>query len=265
VEEEMGVLEGRVAVVTGAGRGVGKAVALGYAREGADVVVVSRTLEQVERTAAEIEALGRRSLAMKTDVSDADAVRTLADKALSVFGRIDILVSNASPASAIFPVEDMPLARWREIQAINVEGTVLLLQAFGPGMLERGSGSVIIVTSTVGVNGAPRSSAYGASKAALNHLTRTVATEWGPRGVRVNALLPGPVSTERNQSVTADREKYEFLMSLMALKHFPVAEDMVGPAIFLASDASRCVTGHQLVVDNGISAVAREANVRMMG
>jgi len=192
-------------------------------------VVVSRTRSQLDASKERIEALGRKCLPIEMDVSDAAAVRAMADEALRTFGKVDILVSNAAPPSVVAPIENLPLEKWRHIQAVNVEGTILLLQALGPQMLQRGRGNVIVVSSTLGMNGNPNSAAYGASKAALNHLTRTVAAEWGPRGVRVNALVPGPVNTERVKAVTSNQSIYDELVSMMPLRRFPVAEDMVGP------------------------------------
>lgn len=255
----MGALDGKVAVVTGAGRGIGAAVAYGFAQEGADLVLVSRTKSQLEANKARIEALGRKAIAIEMDVSNAAQVEAMAKQALETFGKVDVLVSNAAPPSVVSPIEDMPLDKWRHIQSVNVEGAILLLQALGPNMLERGSGSVIMVSSTLGMNGNPYSTAYGASKAALNHLTKSVAAEWGPRGVRVNGLVPGPVDTERVKHVTSIPEVYEHILSLMPLRKYPVAEDMVGPAVFLAGDASAMITGHLLVVDAGLGSLCREA------
>jgi NAD(P)-dependent dehydrogenase (short-subunit alcohol dehydrogenase family) len=252
-------LKGKTAIVTGAGRGIGAALALGMARAGANVVLASRNQSQLDGIRTRIEQDGGAALAVATDMSDPEGVHALVRRALEAYGRVDVLVSNAAASSIIAPLISVPLADWRALQAVNVEGTICLLQAAGPHMLARGSGSVIIVSSTLGMNGNPNSSAYGASKAALNHLTRTVAAEWGPRGVRVNGLLPGPTATERVKAVTDDPAKYQAISALMPLGRWPTAQDMVGPALFLASDASGFVTGQLLVVDGGLSAVCREA------
>jgi len=252
-------LNGRTALVTGAGRGIGAAIARALANDGASVILASRTIEQLEKVASEIEARGGCALAVATDMANPGEVRRLVDRGLDRFGGLDMLVSNAAADSLITPLIDMPLAGWRKLHSVNVEGTITLLQSAGPHLLKQRSGSVLIVSSTLGLNGNPYSSAYGGSKAILNHITRTVAAEWGPSGVRVNALLPGPVATERVRSVTEDTEKYAAIRTLMPLRRWPIAEDMVGPALFLLTDASACVTGHLLVVDCGLSAVAREA------
>lgn len=257
-------LKGKTALITGSGRGIGAALALGMSQAGANIVLASRNQTQLDEVRTRIEAAGGSAIAVATDMSDPASVKSLVQRALDNYRHIDILVSNAAASSIIAPLIDVPLAGWRALQAVNVEGTISLLQAAGPHMLKRGSGSVIIVSSTLGMNGNPNSSAYGASKAALNHLTRTVAAEWGPSGVRVNGLLPGPTATERVKAVTDDPAKYRAIAALMPLGRWPSAEDMIGPALFLASEASAFITGQLLIVDGGLSAVCREAGQAVM-
>lgn len=254
-------LAGQVALVTGSGRGIGAAIALGLARAGATVALSSRSPDQLAAVKAQIEALGGTAEALVADLSEPDGAERLVARTIAAFGRLDVLVANAAAPSVIAPIVDMPIDGWRQVQAINLDATFALLKFAGPHMLARGSGSVIIVSSTLGLAGNPNSSAYGASKAALNHLARTAAAEWGPRGVRVNALLPGPTATERVRAVTDDPVLYAAIAGLMPLGRWPTAEDMVGPALFLASDASACITGQLLIVDSGIGAVAREAGL----
>ncbi|MFH5824676.1 SDR family NAD(P)-dependent oxidoreductase [Georgenia sp. AZ-5] len=254
-----GALAGKAALVTGAGRGIGRAIALAFAEEGADVVVTSRTASELQETAALVEALGRRALPVVTDMSDRDQIFSLVDRALGAFGQLDVVVSNAAPASRGGALVDMPIEHLQTMLTVNIEGTVSLLQAAGPHMLRRGSGSVIIVSSTLGLKGNPFSVPYGATKAALNHLTQSLAGEWGPDGVRVNALLPGPVETERVRPVTDDPVKRAQIAELFATKRWPRMEEITEPAVFLASDASTFVNGHLLVVDGGLSALARES------
>lgn len=255
----MAMLQGKVALVTGGGKGIGAAIARGFALEGAAVAVVSRTRDQLDATVASIEQAGGVGLAIPADLSAPDAPRAIVAEVLDRLGRLDILVCNAAGASVVAPVVEMPIEKFRALHAINLESTILLLQAAGPHMIERGSGKVIIVSSTLGLNGNPGSSAYGSSKAALNHLARTVAWEWGAYGINVNALVPGPVATERVQHVLDQPGIRDHILDLMAIREYPAADDMIGPALFLASDMSRSITGHLLVADNGISAVAREA------
>jgi len=256
-------LQGKTAILTGAGRGIGAALAKGMALAGANVVVTSRTQEQLDKTVAQISLAGGQATAIVSDMGNPRSVKALVAHALDVFGQIDILVSNAAADSIIAPLLDVRLEDWRALQAVNVEGTISLLQAGGPHLLARKSGSVIIVSSTLGMNGNPNSSAYGASKASLNSLVKSVSAEWGPYNVRVNGLVPGPTVTERVKAVTDDPQKFQAIQSLMPLGRWPRAEDMIGPALFLASDASSCVTGHLLVVDGGLSAICREAGHAM--
>lgn len=254
-------LKGRTALITGGARGIGRAIAEGFAREGANIVVTARSADALAQVQTVLESLGIKALAVTADLGNRDAVFDVVAEAEARFGSIDILVSNAAAPSVNGPLVEFPIEAWRHIQAVNTEAALSLLQAAGPKMLARGSGSVIVVSSTLGVNGNPNSSAYGASKAALNHMVKTAAAEWGPSGVRVNGLLPGPTATERVQAVTGDPDKSQLIVNLIPLRRWPTGEDMVGPAVFLASDASAAVTGHLLVADGGLSAIAREAGV----
>lgn len=170
-----------------------------------------------------------------------------------------MIVSNAAAESIGSPIVSMPGQHWRDMLGLNVEGTAALPRAAGPAMLRRQSDSVVVVSSTLGLKDNPNSAAYAASKAALNSLVQSVAGEWGPSGVRVNGLLSGPVETERVRSVTDDPVKRELIANLFALKRWPDMAEITAPIRFLASDASTFVTGHWLVVDGGLSALARES------
>jgi NAD(P)-dependent dehydrogenase (short-subunit alcohol dehydrogenase family) len=252
-------LEGRVALVTGAGRGIGRAIAGAFADAGADVVVSSRTEAELIAAEAAIEKAGRNALAVVADLTDRRQVFEMADKAQQKFGAIDIVVSNAAALNRHGAMVDMDLELLRTMLAVNLEGTVSLLQAVGPHMLDRGSGSVIIVSSGLSLRGSPYFAAYGASKAALNHLALSLAGEWGPHGVRVNALVPGPVITERMRPVAEDPVKYAQIRELFPLGRWPGLDEITTPALFLASDASSFVNGQLLVVDGGLSSVAVES------
>lgn len=249
------LLAGQVALVTGSGRGIGAAIAIGLARAGAAIMLSSRSADQLAAVKARIENAGGTADTEVTDLGEPDGAERLIARTIAAFGRLDVLVANAAAPSIIAPIVDLPIDGWRRVQAVNLDATFALLKFAGPHMLAQGSGSVIIVSSTLGLAGNPNSSAYGASKAALNHLARTAAAEWGSRGVRVNALLPGPTATERVQAVTDDPVLYDAVAALMPLGRWPTAEDMVGPALFLASDASACITGQLLIVDSGIAAL----------
>jgi len=255
-----GVLAGRKALVTGAGRGIGEAIALAFAREGADVVLVSRTIGQLNEVKEKIEALGRRAVAIPTDMGDHVGVLDLADKALDALGGMDIVVSNAAFGGGLVHMLDISPEQWRHTQAANVEGPLLLLKELAPHFFEKGSGNIIFVSSIRGTNGAPGTGAYGASKAALNSVTKTLACEWGPMGVRVNAICPGPVDTQMiAEAFTGNRKLYDYFGKLAPLKRWTQAEDCAGPAVFLASDAARAITGHLLIVDGGLTAILQDA------
>jgi NAD(P)-dependent dehydrogenase (short-subunit alcohol dehydrogenase family) len=254
------VLQGKCAIVTGAGRGIGAAIALAFAREGADVALAARSVAELNAVRDKIAALGRRALVVPTDMADPQQIRDLVAKSLSGLGRIDIVVSNAAIPGPMLPLTAVDADTWRQVQAINTDGPLTLLLAAGPHMLARGSGCAIIVSSIRGLNGVPYGGAYGASKAALNSITRTLACEWGPQGVRVNAICPGPVDTYMVQSVLGDNQPLrDYYGQLAPLKRWTQPEDCAEPAVFLASDAARAITGHLLVVDGGLSATSQDA------
>lgn len=252
-------LAGKVALVTGAGRGIGEAIALKFASAGADLVLAARTQSQLESVKQKIEALGRQAIVVPTDMADSAQAVALANKALAAFGHVDIVVSNAG-ASSNLPAAEVPGKIWREIQATNLEGPLAMLQTLAPGMFKRHSGNVIFISSIRGTSGVPYGSPYAASKAAINSLTRTLACEWGPQGIRVNAILPGPVDTDMVRGYFKGNKKlYDYYGNLAPLKRWTLAEDCAGPALFLASDAASAVTGHLLVVDGGLTATLQDS------
>jgi NAD(P)-dependent dehydrogenase (short-subunit alcohol dehydrogenase family) len=253
------ILAGKVALVTGAGRGIGEAIALKFASEGADLVLAARTQTQLDDVKRKIETLGRRAIAVPTDMSDSAQAIALAKKALDTFGHVDIVVSNAGMSSTL-PIAEVPAAIWREIQATNLEGPLAMLQTLAPSMFERHSGNVIFISSIRGTSGVPYGGPYAASKAAINSVTKTLACEWGPQGIRVNAILPGPVDTDMVRGFFKGNKKlYDYYGNLAPLKGWTQAEDCAGPALFLASDAAKAVTGHTLVVDGGLTAQLQDA------
>jgi 2-deoxy-D-gluconate 3-dehydrogenase len=247
-------LSGKKALVTGATRGIGRAIAIGLAAAGADVAIAARNGDQLREVAAEIEAGGRRSLVLPTDVTDADAVRAMVTSAIDGLGGVDVLVNNAGGSSFMGPFTDMRFRGWEKVMRLNVESVVHATQALGPHLLERGSGSVINIASVAGLTGSPALAAYGASKAALVSLTKTLAIEWGSAGVRVNALCPGWTATDLNRDLWSNEQLSSALMARVPLARWAGAEEMVGPAVFLAADASSYVTGQVLVADGGLTA-----------
>jgi NAD(P)-dependent dehydrogenase (short-subunit alcohol dehydrogenase family) len=244
-------LDGKVAVVTGGGSGLGAAMAKGLAQAGAVLVVADVNDEGAEQTAATIERQGGRASTAHCDVTDSGAVNELADRVVAEHGSADILVNSAGMAHRS-PAEDFPEDRFDAIVALNLKGTYLPCQAFGRKMLAQGSGSIVNIASIGGFIGYPHASAYVATKGGVVQLTRVLALEWIDRGVRVNAIGPGlcdsPMTRARalESSVTSD-----FIRARSLRKELILPRELVGAAVFLASGASARVTGHTLMVDDG--------------
>ena len=251
-------LAGRKAIITGAGKGIGEAIAHRFAEEGAAIVLVARTANDLERVATAIRARGGTAHIVTADMGDPDQVVSTVEKAAQLMGGIDIVVSNAAATSNV-PLMDISLREWNQIQQVNVTGTLTLLQKAFPFLAGHPAASALIVSSIRGLSGTPTTGAYGASKAALNHLTRTLAVEWGDAGVRVNAILPGPVFTplmeESANNNPKIRERYE---NCAPVAGWTYPDDIAEPALFLVSRASRKVNGHLLVVDGGLTAINQD-------
>ena len=247
-------LTGKTALVTGASRGIGRALALGLARAGADVALSARDEALLSQVRDEVEALGRKAVVLPADVTDAEACVRLAEDSIAALGSLDVLVNNAGGSSYMGAFTDLRFSGWEKTMRLNVDSIVHLSQAVGRHMLERGSGSVVNVASVAGLTGTPTLAAYGASKAAVISLTKTLALEWGSAGVRVNALCPGWTKTDLNKDLWGDEGLAAMMVSTTGLKRWADAEEMVGPTVFLASDASSYVTGQALVVDGGQTA-----------
>lgn len=247
-------LTGRTALVTGASRGIGRAVAVGLAAAGADVALSARDSEALEQVRTEVEALGRKAFVLPADVTDADACRQLVESSVASLGHLDVLVNNAGGSSFFGPFADLRFSGWEKTMRLNVDSIVHLSQAAGRHMVARGSGSIINVSSVAGLGGTPMMAAYGASKAAVLSLTRTLAVEWGTTGVRVNALCPGWTKTDLNRDLWSGPDGGAALVADQAMHRWGTVEEMVGPVVFLASDASSFVTGQALVVDGGQTA-----------
>lgn len=240
----------RVCLVTGGGRGIGRAIALGLAAEGGLVAVAARTHKQCEEVASEI---GERGLAVELDVTDGEACERALAEVAARFGRPSVLVNAAGISPVRQRAELHSVEAFRQILDVNVSGAYLTTRAAAPYLLD-GGGAVVMVASVLGTVASPRLAGYGASKAALIQLTRTLAREWADRGVRVNALCPGYVKTEMTAAMLAvDRLRDEVLRAT-PLGRVATADEIVGPALFLASDEASYVTGATLVVDGGMAA-----------
>ena len=246
-------LTGRAAVVIGGTSGIGRTLALGLAQAGADVAASSRRQSEVDATAAEIEKVGRRSLRVPSDVKDRASLETLLAQSVAAFGKVDILINCAGKTKRT-PTLSVGEAEWAEILETNLTGTLRGCQVFGRHMLERGSGRIINIASLSSFVALLEVAAYGASKAAVAALTKSLAIEWGPRGVCVNAIAPGVFRTALNQALLDGSDRGREFLLRTPMKRFGRVEELAGAAIFLSSDAASFVNGEVLVVDGGFLA-----------
>lgn len=246
----MGQLDNQVAVVTGAGRGIGRAIALKFASEGANVACVSRTAENSEKVAGEVRALGRQAWAYAVDVADAKAVAAAAEKILSDARRVDILVNNAGVTKDGLLMR-MSEEDWDVVLNTNLKGAFSLTKAFARSFLKQRSGRIINVASIIGLIGNAGQANYAASKAALIGFTKSVARELGSRGITANALAPGFIETDMTAALNEEMRKR--LLDKIPLACFGQSEDIANAALFLAGPAGRYVTGQVLVVDGGMA------------
>ena len=246
-------LTGRTAVVIGATSGLGKAIALGLADAGADVVPTGRRANLASEVAREIEARGRRSLVIAADVSDTSSIQELADTVVERFGKVDILV-NAAGRTIRRPTLDVSDDEWDGIMDTNLTGMLRGCRAFGRHMIERRYGRIINIGSLTSVVALYEVAAYGASKAGVAALTKSLAIEWAPHGVCVNAILPGVFRTALNEGLLDGTERGRELLIRTPMRRFGQPEEVAGAAVFLASEAAGFVTGHLLAVDGGFLA-----------
>ncbi|HMI44062.1 MAG TPA: glucose 1-dehydrogenase [Gemmatimonadaceae bacterium] len=246
-------LTNRIAVVIGATSGIGKAIALGLADAGADVVPTGRRAKLATEAAHEIEARGRRSLAMAADVSDSNSIQALADAVIKEFGKVDILV-NAAGRTVRRPTLEVSDDEWNAIMDTNLTGMLRACRVFGRHMIERRYGRIINIGSLTSLVALHEVAAYGASKAGVAALTKSLAVEWAPHGVCVNAILPGVFRTALNEGLLDGTDRGRELLTRTPMKRFGQPEEVAGAAVFLASEAASFVTGHLLAVDGGFLA-----------
>lgn len=246
-------LAGRVAVVIGGTSGIGRALSVGLASAGAHVVASARRADLVEGVAADIEARGVRTLRVASDVTNRASLVALRAQVLAEFGRLDVLV-NCAGRTKRGPTLEFSEADWNDILECNLTGTFRSCQVFGAAMLERGYGRIVNIASLSSFVAFQEVAAYGASKAAVAALTKSLALEWGPRGVNVNAIAPGVFKTDLNHALLEGTERGRELLLRTPLGRFGKLEELVGAAVFLASESASFVNGEILAVDGGFLA-----------
>ena len=245
-------LAGRVALVTGGSRGIGKAIAVGLAKFGADVVVTSRKLPDLEEVATEIKDLGRKSMAVATHVGRMDEIAALVPRVTDEFGRIDILVNNAATNPTMDPALDVEERAWDSIMNLNLKGLFFLSQAVARVMKEQGGGTIINVASVAGIT-PDILPVYSISKAGVIMATKVMAQQWAQYNIRANALAPGLIKTRFSQALWDNEDILQGAMLFTPMRRPGEPDEMVGSVVFLASDASSYVTGHVLVADGGVA------------
>ncbi|MCF6139384.1 SDR family NAD(P)-dependent oxidoreductase [Pseudalkalibacillus berkeleyi] len=245
-------LDGKLAVITGAGRGIGQAIAIGFAEAGADVVLLSRTETDLEQTAEAVKEHGRKAFIHPTDVTDRDQVNEIVSQVIETHGKVDILVNNAG-MNIRTPAFKVTEDEWKSIMDTNLQSAFMLSQQFGQHMKETGGGRIINIASVAGTTALRTGVVYAATKAAMIQMTKNLALEWGEHGIQVNAIGPWYFRTPLTEKLLSDEKYLNDILDRTPLKRVGELPELVGPAVFLASDASSYVTGQTLFVDGGMT------------
>jgi NAD(P)-dependent dehydrogenase (short-subunit alcohol dehydrogenase family) len=252
--KELFSLEGKVALVTGASRGIGRAIALGLAEAGADVAVAARGEAELESVAKEIDTLGRRAVVVPTDVTDRAQIEAMVTRTVDELGNVSVLVNNAGGTRFKAPLLALRPEGWDKVLTLNLDSAFHATQVTAQHMVDAGGGSIIQMTSVAGIQGAELLSMYSAAKGGIRLFTQAVAKELASSGVRVNSIAPGWVATDLNANLREEEESDRFITSMIPMGRWGRADEIVGAAIYLASDASSFVTGATIVIDGGQTA-----------
>ena len=247
-------LAGKIAIVTGASRGIGRSVALAYAEAGAKVTVAARSVDDLETLAKEIEAAGSEALVAPTDVTSRDSIQEMVDATVSKFGGLDVLVNNAGGSNFTAPLLTMRPSGWDKIRTLNYDSVFHCTQIGAQAMLDSGGGSIIQIASVAGIDGAPGLSMYSGAKGGVRLFTQAVAKELAASGIRLNSIAPGWIDTPLNEWATSDEGALREMEKMIPMGRIGKPEEITGAAIYLASDASSFVTGATLVIDGGQTA-----------
>ena len=251
-------LSGKVAIVTGASRGLGQTFARALARAGADLVITSRRLDSLKPFQEEVESLGRRAVSLELDVRSEDSIRTMVGDAAKAYPRLDILVNNAG-CNVRKKAVDVTWDDWNLILDTNLRGAFFVAQSVAKQMIPHGRGRIINIGSLTSVTGSAGLGPYGASRGGIRQLTMSLADDWGPHGITVNCLAPGWFKTDQNRVMYDDPEWVAYLLDRIPVRRPGKPSDLEGPIVFLASDASEYITGQTLLVDGGMSTGAVRA------
>ena len=243
-------LTGKNAIVTGSAQGLGRKIALSLAQNGCSLILAD--IVHPDGTAEQIEKVGSRCIPMQMDVSDETQVKNLVKKAVSEYKRVDILVNNAGISQLSFtPTEDSPVEEWDKVIRVNLRGTFLCSKYVGKQMIGGGGGSIINISTTAGITGVPRATAYSASKAGVILLTKSLALEWAKYNIRVNSIAPHYIETDLTSRLRASEKVYDGLIKQIPMKRFAEPDEIIGTILLLASAASSYITGTVIVVDGG--------------
>ncbi len=259
-------LDGKVAIITGAGDGIGRAIALTLAKAGADIIIADINAEKANMVSEEIKSLGRQSLPIKCDVSDSNGVNQMVNKTVEKFNKIDILINNAGISHKMTPSENLAEADWDAVINVNLKGQFICSQAVGRQMIKQKQGKIVNISSIAGHKGVHGMLAYGVSKCGVLQLTRSLAVEWAKYNINVNAISPGTVITPMHRQLEKEHpELVKLRLKVIPLRRFNEPEDIANVALFLSCSESDNITGQTITIDGGSDITHPATIATMMG